>query len=356
MNQIPDTFLPGSRSWLARAAGGCGPQYLRLRAGMGRAGEGARGRQGEHLRRDHRAAGPASHRGAPEPDRAGALGRSGRVHRRRARDRLAAAGADAVGQLRRSRRDSPAISRRRASRELLEIPQLRRPRAGRRARRRQSARPPRSAQHRESRARRSPSAWRSSIRGEAAYYQARAQGFLERWRQAIARWEKAGAPLKGMAIVVYHKNMSYLIDWLGLREVGALEPKPGLPPTASHLSELLARLARESGEGGGTFGLQRSAGGGMAVGARENSGRHAALHGRRHRQGARTCSACSTTRWRGCSRWRNDASRRSTWASCGRRSSPACWSPPRTCRSASRSSTAASCSSISRSRRSRDWA
>jgi zinc/manganese transport system substrate-binding protein len=30
-----------------------------------------------------------------------------------------------------------------------------------------------------------------------------------------------------------------------MREVGALEPKPGLPPTASHLSELLASLARD---------------------------------------------------------------------------------------------------------------
>jgi len=81
--------------------------------------------------------------------------------------------------------------------------------------------------------------------GEAAQYRARAQAFLQRWQEATARWEKAGAPLKGMAIVVYHKNMSYLSNWLGLREVASLEPKPGLPPTASHLSELLANLARE---------------------------------------------------------------------------------------------------------------
>jgi zinc/manganese transport system substrate-binding protein len=80
---------------------------------------------------------------------------------------------------------------------------------------------------------------------EAAYYQARAKDFLGRWRQAIITWEKAGAPLKGMAIVVHHKNLSYLNDWLGLREVGALEPKPGLPPTTSHLSDLLSRLGKD---------------------------------------------------------------------------------------------------------------
>ena len=81
--------------------------------------------------------------------------------------------------------------------------------------------------------------------GEAEQYRARAKAFLERWRQAAVRWEKEGAPLKGMPIVVYHRNMSYLVRWLGMREVGALEPKPGLPPTATHLSELLASLARE---------------------------------------------------------------------------------------------------------------
>jgi zinc/manganese transport system substrate-binding protein len=77
---------------------------------------------------------------------------------------------------------------------------------------------------------------------EASGYRLRAKAFLDRWTQATARWERQAAPLKGMAVVVYHQNMSYLIAWLGMRQVGALEPKPGLPPTASHLGELLARL------------------------------------------------------------------------------------------------------------------
>ena len=79
---------------------------------------------------------------------------------------------------------------------------------------------------------------------EAEQYRARTRAFLDRWQQATARWEKAGVALKGMPVVVYHKDMSYLVRWLGLREVGALEPKPGLPPTAAHLSLLLEGLAR----------------------------------------------------------------------------------------------------------------
>jgi zinc/manganese transport system substrate-binding protein len=81
--------------------------------------------------------------------------------------------------------------------------------------------------------------------GESEYYRARAKAFNERWQQAITRWEKEAAPLKGLPIVVYHKNMSYLNAWLGLREVGSLEPKPGVPPTTGHMTELLARLAND---------------------------------------------------------------------------------------------------------------
>jgi zinc/manganese transport system substrate-binding protein len=80
---------------------------------------------------------------------------------------------------------------------------------------------------------------------EADNYRARTKAFLDRWQQALVRWEQQAAPLKGMPLIVYHKNMSYLIAWLGMRELGALEPKPGLPPTASHLSDLLAKLQRD---------------------------------------------------------------------------------------------------------------
>ena len=77
---------------------------------------------------------------------------------------------------------------------------------------------------------------------EAATYGIRAKSFLDRWAAAIARWEKTAAPLKGVPLVVYHKNLTYLIHWLGMREAGNLEPKPGLPPTTAHLGELLAAL------------------------------------------------------------------------------------------------------------------
>ena len=79
----------------------------------------------------------------------------------------------------------------------------------------------------------------------AAAYQARAAAFQKKWHDATPKWEAQAAPLKGIAVVVYHKDLSYLLRWLGMREVGSLEPKPGVPPTTGHLSDLLAKLQRD---------------------------------------------------------------------------------------------------------------
>ena len=78
----------------------------------------------------------------------------------------------------------------------------------------------------------------------AEAYRARGKAFLGRWRSAIERWERQAAPLKGMTIVEYHKAFVYLDAWLGLKEVGTLEPIPGVPPTPSHLAELVEAMRR----------------------------------------------------------------------------------------------------------------
>ena len=76
-------------------------------------------------------------------------------------------------------------------------------------------------------------------------YSSRTAAFLARWRDATRRWEAEAVPLKGLTLVVYHRNMAYLNAWLGLREVGSLEPKPGVPPTTAHLADLVTRMQAE---------------------------------------------------------------------------------------------------------------
>ena len=75
-------------------------------------------------------------------------------------------------------------------------------------------------------------------------YRARGADFGKRWQQAMDKWRAEAQPLKGLPIVVYHRDMSYFINWAGMREAGALEPKPGIPPTPAHLAELVAQMQR----------------------------------------------------------------------------------------------------------------
>jgi zinc/manganese transport system substrate-binding protein len=78
--------------------------------------------------------------------------------------------------------------------------------------------------------------------GNAADYRQRLEDFSRRWEDALQRWETEAASLKGMPIVVHHDSWSYLNHWLGLNQVGTLEPKPGIPPNSGHLAELLDTL------------------------------------------------------------------------------------------------------------------
>ena len=76
----------------------------------------------------------------------------------------------------------------------------------------------------------------------AGHYAARRADFAARWQQAIQRWEAKAAPLKGLAVVSQHQGFPYLYQWLGLREVAVLEPKPGLEPSAAHLARVQEAL------------------------------------------------------------------------------------------------------------------
>ncbi|MBU1362484.1 MAG: zinc ABC transporter substrate-binding protein [Gammaproteobacteria bacterium] len=75
----------------------------------------------------------------------------------------------------------------------------------------------------------------------AAAYRGGYQAFAGKWQAAMGRWQKEAAPLKGVPVLVHHASFVYLLDWLGMKEVGRLEPKPGIEPTSGHLTELLAR-------------------------------------------------------------------------------------------------------------------
>jgi zinc/manganese transport system substrate-binding protein len=79
----------------------------------------------------------------------------------------------------------------------------------------------------------------------AAEYQANFKKFAERWKAAMAKWEASAAPLRGVHVVTQHKAFPYLYDWLGILEVATLEPKPGVEPAVSYLSQVMNNVATQ---------------------------------------------------------------------------------------------------------------
>lgn len=45
-------------------------------------------------------------------------------------------------------------------------------------------------------------------------------------------------------VVTYHQSWIYFLDWLKLKEIGTIEPKPGIPPDPAHISWLLGHMRK----------------------------------------------------------------------------------------------------------------
>ncbi len=61
----------------------------------------------------------------------------------------------------------------------------------------------------------------------------------------LGGWLKKMFPLRGKSIVTYHKNWIYFIKLFGLKEAGTVEPKPGIPPSAKHVTELIELMKKQ---------------------------------------------------------------------------------------------------------------
>jgi len=76
----------------------------------------------------------------------------------------------------------------------------------------------------------------------AETYRKNAEAFEQKMDSSIAGWKKKLAPFKGSPVVSYHKNFIYFTHRFGLSDFGFLENRPGIPPSARHLSELSEKM------------------------------------------------------------------------------------------------------------------
>lgn len=74
---------------------------------------------------------------------------------------------------------------------------------------------------------------------EAQFLKAQHLRWKIKWRQARDSWQTYLPKLQGMKVIVQHTGFDYLLRYAGIEAVLDLEPKPGLPPTPSHLNSIL---------------------------------------------------------------------------------------------------------------------
>ncbi len=76
----------------------------------------------------------------------------------------------------------------------------------------------------------------------AATYDANAKKFEATINAKLQEWGTALLPFKGQKVVAYHDSWPYFAHRFGLDISIFLEPKPGIPPSPSHLAEVIDQM------------------------------------------------------------------------------------------------------------------
>jgi len=76
----------------------------------------------------------------------------------------------------------------------------------------------------------------------AAFYDANYKKFEATINTKLQEWGAAMLPFKGQSVVAYHDSWPYFAHRFGLNIDIFLEPKPGIPPSPSHLAEVIAQM------------------------------------------------------------------------------------------------------------------
>jgi zinc/manganese transport system substrate-binding protein len=82
--------------------------------------------------------------------------------------------------------------------------------------------------------------------GDCSTFQSNLKQFESRIDGRMPIWQKQMTPLNGVKAISYHKSFSYLAERFKLRIVNTIEPKPGIPPSAAHVLNLVAQMKSES--------------------------------------------------------------------------------------------------------------
>jgi zinc/manganese transport system substrate-binding protein len=73
-------------------------------------------------------------------------------------------------------------------------------------------------------------------------YKAQAEKFNAEIETKLSQWQARVNKSGVKKVIAYHKTMTYFFDRFGIQQVAAIEPKPGVPPTAKHIMETIQAM------------------------------------------------------------------------------------------------------------------
>jgi zinc/manganese transport system substrate-binding protein len=76
----------------------------------------------------------------------------------------------------------------------------------------------------------------------AAFYDGNSKKFEATINSKLQEWGAAMLPFKDQHVVAYHDSWPYFAHRFGINIDIFLEPKPGIPPSPSHLTEVIAQM------------------------------------------------------------------------------------------------------------------
>lgn len=81
--------------------------------------------------------------------------------------------------------------------------------------------------------------------GKAEDFRKRAAAYSADLKKHIEQWDKDLKPFAGTQVVTYHKSWIYFLDWAHFKEMGTVEPKPGIPPSPEHVVQLIHLMKQQ---------------------------------------------------------------------------------------------------------------
>ena len=78
-----------------------------------------------------------------------------------------------------------------------------------------------------------------------AEYETNAKNYADKLNLAVKGWQDRINKSGVKKVITYHTTLDYFLDRFDVKAVGSIEPKPGIPPTVSHIIDVIDLIKRE---------------------------------------------------------------------------------------------------------------